>query len=519
MDGRITVEVNEVKIELPEGATLRDAILASDAPYREGSSVGILKRSDVEQEENVIEYRMVTTAGELVIELFPTDSPSRKRWAERFKEYMNIPLRWSSRDAVAFGPFVSDMAAKREAGVYREHQLLFAAGGGDSYNTHLIITKDKHSAEYGAPGEGAFGKVVSGKSVLDKLEKKDSIIEIQPVISWKQTGEHLITTDLTTTLEDGEKVFTYLHVVMSPESPLGAEHFFALIRTGNFKVDMVSSSFISDHTLLGELSAYENYEPRSRGTIFLRTVGYGAGKAFISTDDRTASILHSVVGHVDQGMELVKMAEAGNKLLVNTTPPQIMLHGKSFLEAEKEMAQFGVELVREGDVSDEALIVSQEPDTTIEILRAGTVRVTGVESSKILSIELYDNSAPNTLDFFRHAIGLQFRPVGILPLIMMYENTYIFKAEKPAEKYKEILPENTPKEKVAAGEIGVTNQAAKRMGMVGVKTKDDDMFGPTGEKFISTNIIGRILDMEKLQHFKEGDKVYVIERNREGTHG
>ena len=515
MDGIITVEVNEVKIELPEGATLRDAILAFDTPYKEGNSIGILKRSAAAQEENVTEYRIITTAGEFMIELFATDSPSKRRWVEKSDEYRNIPLRWSSRDAVAFGPFSSDMVPKREAGVYREYEVLFAAGGGDPRNTHIIISKDRHSAEYGDPQEGAFGRVVSGKRVLESLGEKDSIIEIKPVISWKQMGEHLLTTDLTTPLEDGEKVFTYLDVVMSPESPLGAEHFFALIRKGSFKADMVSSSFISDHTLLGELPAYENYEPRTRGTVFLRTVGYGAGKAFISTDDRTASILHSVIGHVDKGMELVKMAEAGHRLLVRTTPPQIMLHGKNFLEAEEELVPFGVKLIREGDTNDEALIVAQDPDTTIGILQEGTVRATGVDDSKIVNIELYDDVAPITLDFFRHAIGLQFRPVGILPLIMMYENTYIFKAEKPAETYKEILPENVPNKKVAAGEIGVTNQAAKRMGMVGIKTKDDDLFGPTGEKFISTNIIGRILDTEKLQHFKEGDKIYVIERNRE----
>lgn len=515
MDGMITVEVNYVKLELPERATLRDAILASNAPYKEGNSIGILKKSDTKQEENVTEYQIITTAGEFTIELFATDSPSKKRWIEKSNEYRDIPLRWSSRDAVAFGPFLSDIAPKREAGTYKEYEVLFAAGGGDPRNTHIIISKDRHSAEYGDPQEGAFGKVVSGKRVLDNLGKKDSIIEIKPVISWKQTGEHLLTTDLATPLENEEKVFTYLDVVMSPESPLGAEHFFALIRNGSFKVDMVSSSFISDHILHGELPAYENYEPRTRGTVFLRTVGYGAGKAFISTDDRTASILHSVIGHVDQGMELVKMAETGHKLLVRTTPPQIMLHGKSFPEAEEEMALYGVKLIREGDTNDEALIVAQDPDATIEILQEGTVRATGVDDSKIVSIELYDDDAPITLDFFRHAIGLQFRPVGVLPLIMMYENTYIFKAEKPAEKYKEILPENTPKTKVAAGEIGVTNQAAKRAGMVGVKTKEDDLFGPTGEKFISTNIIGRILDMEKLQHFKEGDKIYVIERNRE----
>jgi len=518
VDGQITVEINGIEIKLPERSTLGDAIRVSGSPYQEGVSVGILKRSEMEQEENVVEYRIVTTSGEFIIDLFEKHSPSKEQWINRFREYIDIPLRWISRDAVAFGPFVSEMAPKREKGAYKEYELLFAAGGGDPQNTHLIITKARHSAEYGAPLEGAFGKVVSGKSVLDNLEKKDRILEIKPVISWKQTGEHLLTTDLTIPLEDGEKVFTFLNVMLSAESPHGAEHFFAVIRSGTFKVDMVSSSFISDHALLGELPVYENYEPRTRGTVFLRTVGYGAGKAFISTDDRTSSILHSVIGHVEQGMELVGMAEIGHRLLVHTTPPQIMLHGKSFLEAEEELAPYGVKLIREGDIADEALIVSQEPDTTIEILREGSVKATGVDDSKIVSIELYDNDAPMTLDFFRHAIGLQFRPVGIMPLIMMYENTYIFKAEKPAERYKEILPENTPKKMVVSGEIGVTNQAAKRMGMIGVKTKDDDLFGPTGEKFISTNIIGRILDIQKLQNFKEGDKVYVIERNRGDTH-
>jgi UPF0288 family protein (methanogenesis marker protein 3) len=49
------------------------------------------------------------------------------------------------------------------------------------------------------------------------------------------------------------------------------------------------------------------------------------------------------------------------------------------------------------------------------------------------------------------------------------------------------------------------------MGMVGVKTEDDDLFGPTGERFASTNIIGRILDIDKLKHFKDGDVMYVTE--------
>lgn len=125
---------------------------------------------------------------------------------------------------------------------------------------------------------------------------------------------------------------------------------------------------------------------------------------------------------------------------------------------------------------------------------------------------MYDDLAPKTLDFFRHATGMNFKPVGALPVMMKYENTFLFKAEKEAEKYREIIPENTPQKKANAFEIAVTNQAAKRVGLIGVKTVDDDLFGPTGEKFTSTNLIGKILEPEKLEGLKEGDTMYVLER-------
>lgn len=514
MDNKITVIVNGNNVELPVGATLKDAIQASKAPYWEGNTVGILKKSEIEQEEKIIDYKVNTTVGEFVIEVFQADSPSKSQWIEQFEGYKKLPVRWVSKDAVSFGPFVSNMISTKDMNTYNKYDVVFAAGGGDSQNSHIIIAKENHNAEYGSPVEGVFAKVVSGKTVLKNLTNKDNIIDIQPVISWKQIGEHLVTNDLKTILKDGEKVFTFINIEMSPESPLGAEHFYSIIRTGSFKVDMVSSSFISDNILVGELPAYENYEPRSRGTVFLRTAGYGAGKAFISKNDRTASILHSIVGNVTQGMELVDMAEEKQNLVVYTQPPQIMLHGKTFKEAEDELESFGIKIERIGYTDDDALIVAQEPDTTIDIFKTGELKATGEDAKKIIALELYDNNAPKSVEFFRHAIGLQFRPIGVLPLKMMYENTFIFKADKPAEQYKEILPENTPK-KILAGEIGVTNQAAKRMGMIGVKNKDDDLFGPTGEKFTSTNIVGRILDIDKLGSFKEGDKIYVVERNRE----
>jgi UPF0288 family protein (methanogenesis marker protein 3) len=100
---------------------------------------------------------------------------------------------------------------------------------------------------------------------------------------------------------------------------------------------------------------------------------------------------------------------------------------------------------------------------------------------------------------------------------MIYENTYLFKTEEKVVKYKEVLPENTPADRVLAGEIGITNQAAKRMGTIGARLVDDDLFGPTGEKFSSTNIIGRIIEPERLKGIEEGDAIYISEVARRRT--
>lgn len=119
--------------------------------------------------------------------------------------------------------------------------------------------------------------------------------------------------------------------------------------------------------------------------------------------------------------------------------------------------------------------------------------------------------APKSLDYFRHVVGLKEKPVGPLPVFFVYENTVLFKPVIDATSYKEILPENKPTEIVKAGEIGVTNQAARNAGLVGVKLVDDDRYGPSGEKFLATNIVGRILDLDKLKEIEEGETVYVLE--------
>jgi len=52
------------------------------------------------------------------------------------------------------------------------------------------------------------------------------------------------------------------------------------------------------------------------------------------------------------------------------------------------------------------------------------------------------------------------------------------------------------------------------MGTIGVRLVDDDLFGPTGEKLSSTNIIGRIVEPERLKGIEEGDTIYISEAVR-----
>ncbi len=507
----ISVEVNGQKYTLFEGSTLEDALQISRVPYNVGTAIGILKETAEKRKELITEYAINTPKGEFRIEINNPELPSGKLWAEHFKEYEGKPVHWASSEALAFGPFEAEIKPSRGIRSFKEFDVLFGAGGFDPRNTHLIFSRKRHSAEYGVPEDGVFAAVVTGRNILFKLSREDVILNIEPIVEWEQLSEKICTTDLSTPLEDGNGIFTYFEVELSRNAPIGAEQFYALTREGILAVDVITSSFISDDGLKGEPVPYENFEPRSEGAISIRTVGYGAGRIYISKEERPSSLVHSVVGHVTGGIELIKLAEKGQKLSAECLPPQIVLLGHSFQEAEPVLSSIGVELVKDGYTGEDAVIVRQDPPTTLEILGEAKVTAYAVSRAQLIEIELHPEKAPKSVDFFRHALGLKTKLVGKLPVYMIYDDTYLFKTEKEVVKYKEILPENTPTNKVLAGEIGITNQAAKRMGTIGVRLIDDGLFGPTGEKFSSTNIIGRIIDPERLIGIKEGDAIYVSE--------
>jgi len=74
-----------------------------------------------------------------------------------------------------------------------------------------------------------------------------------------------------------------------------------------------------------------------------------------------------------------------------------------------------------------------------------------------------------------------------------------------------LIPENPPVEVSRVGEIGVTNMSRQHKGLIGIRLKEDKSYGPTGEEFDGTNIIGKI-DIDKLKiDFNKEKAVYLKE--------
>jgi putative methanogenesis marker protein 3 len=262
---------------------------------------------------------------------------------------------------------------------------------------------------------------------------------------------------------------------------------------------------------LTEHIGFEHREPRLEGTVTIRTSGRGLGRIFIYKSDRTSSPGHSVVARITSGMDMLKLAGAGHLLTMRVRPERIMLMGNTLEQALLFLKERGIETEVEGHTGEDAVVVKQQPGATMDILKQKKIKLTAIPAGRLVAIQLYYDQAPKSLDYFRHVTGLKERPVGPLPIYFVYENTLLFKPEIDAVSYKELLPENKPLGPVPAGSIGISNQVAKKIGLVGVKLVDDRRYGPSGEKFEATNIIGRVLEPEKLQGVSEGETVYVLE--------
>ncbi|MHC1588910.1 MAG: methyl-coenzyme M reductase-associated protein Mmp3 [Methermicoccaceae archaeon] len=502
-----TIVLDGKRVEVEAGATIAQVLDQHGARHLQGTKVGVLKASSSEQLQTN-RFVLTTSKGELEVML---DVPS----ADVLAGFEALPVVWRDTNIVAFGYHPLGIKPSTAEMRYERGDVFLATSGLDAEKGMLAIALDRHSAAYGSAEEGRIGRIVRGWHVLDQLDEGDDVVSIEPVLEVKSAKDFVLTDVLTQPVPEGAMVFSGVDITLTSRAPVGAEHVLAALKSGMLRVDVCTFSFASYDGLQGELCPFEHLAPRRRGTVSVRTEGFGTGRIFISKQDRASSWMHSVVGEVVSGMELVDFAAEGDTLTVRLKPERFSLYGLTFRQAEELAAERGVVLERDGYAEDDGIIVAQDPHTSLEALERGRVRALGAPPSKVLDVVLYRERAPSSVRYLSRALGLAYKPIGELSVVFTYGETILMKPEGTPKL--ELLPENTPSGTVAAGEIGITNQAAKRSGMLGVKLVDDERYGPTGEKFNATNILARIPSEQfyKLRGVKAGDVLYLRERRQE----
>lgn len=508
------IQVNGDEIELAGGSTIKDAIEAAQAPYLPGSVLGVVKGRE-EVEKHVNKYRLKTPQGSIIIELLKkAPSELTDLWKERYNDFSGLNVRWITSQEVSVGPVVTSLKPSHDEYTYQRWDVIFSLSGFTAEATHIIFSKDKHKAVYGAPkgNNGVFARVVGGKRTIMKLTDDDQVLEVKPVVERKSIVKSAAIIDLETELTEGNQVFTYLQVDPEPRSPQSVEHFYALSKSGKIQVDYDSNSFLGAYGLQGIKRDIEWVDKRKRGTLTLRNQGKGMGRVYIYREDRVSTPAHNVLGKVVKGMQLVDIARYGDEVTLQIQPERIMTLSMTQKEAEEFLSAHGVKQVRSGLEDDEALVVRQEPNYTMEIIEKGEVTTYGVSEEDMVEIELYEG-APRSTWYFQKITGLLDSPVGSLKVNFAFPGMNLVMFHGDSREARGLIPENSPEGQAAAWEIGLTNMSRRHIGMLGIRFEDHDEFGPTGEPFQGTNILGKVIKgMENLKKFKQGETVYVRRR-------
>jgi putative methanogenesis marker protein 3 len=507
----VSIHLDGERLDIGEGSTL-GSVLKDHPP---GCSVAIIRPATQEQAKTD-SLAISTTAGQITVEL----SGEHISFLESPAIVPQLVLHWEDRYAAAFGPFPSDLHPSRKPHLYERGDVILGCGGYDPARSYLVFSKSRHSSDHGADESGGvIGTVVSGRGVLDRWSTDAKVTKIEPVISWADTSRSFTTTDPGLILEDGMLVVTRVSLVaqgftpekITTEAADSVEHMLLALQSGRFVVDRATSTHIADLRRSGTDVPREYHHPRREGAVTVRATGKAAGGVFLYRTDVPSSMVHSIVGQVVQGIELVRLAQEHDVIAVNVQPERVNLLALPVQRAKEIASARGLTLVIDKDAG-ERIVVSQDPGTTLEALAEKKVTVTTAPIDKVIDIELDDARAPVSCAIFRRITGLLEHDAGMLPVFFKFDDVVLFKPAIPVDI--KINPENSPVEEAPAAGLGITNESRKGAGLVGVRFSANREFGPTSEPFEGTNMIGRIIDTAKLKKVKERENVYIREVRR-----
>ena len=505
--------------DVPQGTTLSTLLPSHPA----GCGVAILRpgvtaSGDVETPRDTSHLRFTTTAGDIVVELLPgvvlpvpTGDVSNA----------NLRVHWEDKYAVAFGPFRDDFIPDHQSYRYDRGVLCLGCGGYDSGTSYLMFSRLQHMGDHGAASGGAIlGTVISGLGIMNRWRNGDRITKIEHVFTSVDKTNAFVTIDLSLEVEDGMQIFSEFlinaegykedHSAIDTSCTKSVEHLLFALRNSEYLIDRTASTYIRDHAE-GKLAVpMELQKPRREGTVTVRTSGKSSGAIYIYTKDIPSNQHHTRTGTVVRGIELARFANVGTKLSVKVVPEQLDLRGLPLGEAVARAKARGLRVLADNRDVDGRDVIDQNPAPTLEVLKEGNVALSTVALEDVIDITLDYEHAPRTVDLFRRVTGLKIYAIGSMPFFYNIDDEmYLFKPKFASNV--NIIPENVPKQPVLPYSLAVTNDARKARGMTGVRSVANEEYGPTGEPFEGTNVIGTVLDIDKLPLIKDGSTVFIRE--------
>ncbi|MDI9610269.1 MAG: methanogenesis marker 3 protein [Archaeoglobales archaeon] len=491
------VKLNGKEVDAPQNATLKDLL-----PHEEQLIVIVREKRD--QEKKAENFKIQIGKGNITLKI-----ENQELWKAIESKVQGLEIAWRTKRVLAFGPFSCDLKCSTVSHEYEPGEVVLSFAGGSMESAYLMFAVTRYPLTHCTISDGVVARVIEGLGVLRSLEIGEKIEKVEPVFGRKHSGGIRIRANKDEQLYEGDEIYSQVSVDLRKDLPSASEYAMAVLERKN-AVEEFTNTFIRFEGLKGISIGEENPEKRIRGAVTIRRSGKNSGSVYFYLRDRMPHRDHCVVGFVESGIELLEVAQRGDKIKIVTNPSRIDLVGLTQAEAETLLAKRGLRQHREGDTEDHAVIVSQIPETSLEILSRGEVATFGVKASKVIKVRLFDELAPKTALYFRIATGLVSKKVGRLPVYFKTRDLVVF---KPNISFEEpLIPENTPRVLVSAGEIGVTNMSRKHAGLIGVRFNDSKDFGPTAERFESTNIVGKIVEnFDLIREAREGNEIYIME--------
>lgn len=500
---KILVNGKEKKVRA--GCTLKTAIAGE--PYLKGSLIAVHLSEDRIVKETR-DFEIVTERGTMVLRL--NETPEAEKWRSMISELGGINARWVTHDIVSFGSFPTDLEVDRGSYRYKVYDVFLALGGFDNHTTYMMIARDNHTGSYGA-GQALIGRITVGRHLLDDIREGDRIVAVHPMTSEISTENVTVTKDLSMKMEEGYAVETFVGIKLDHRSPISAEHALILSTKGYIDITEETGSFAACSEDLDVDIPVEDIRVRDVGSVTVRNQGVGLGRLYMYKERRQLSEAHNNAGDLTNGKAILAYAPKDSRATVVTDPARTLAVGMTMAEGERFLKDRGIYAARTGDTADDAIIVEQTPERTLEALANGEVEIFGVPRERVFKVKLTAKDEPS-LHYFRKVTGLSHKPIGLLKVQFTFEGMPMVTFYGDENRGKNLYPQD-PFRKVRRGDIGLTNQARPHHGLIGIRLEDSKDYGPTGEEGYGTNIVGRFEDdLDRLmKDLADDDVVYITE--------